>query len=276
MTQSPEDSLGTSQPRASIIDWLLTIPFWILFFVTLLVFEIAQRIAYYLHGQERQQQVARRLNRTLVWLTRHILRTKIEIESHFVPEPERPYLITSNHQSLFDIPILDGIFALQSPRFIAKKELSRWIPSVSFNLRSGGSAIIDRSNAQQAIGQIQNLAERMYEHRFSTVIFPEGTRARNGVMKKFRHAGLATIVQGAPFAHIIPVTLDNCWRIAYFNGLPLITGQTVRIIISAPIDPSEYASLKQMVGDVQQVMLNNLERLRKEPKPHSGQSPIQG
>ena len=154
MTQSPEDSLGTSQPlptnetaeaveppnppRASILDWLLTIPFWILFFLTLIVFEIAQRIAYYLHGQERQQQVARRLNRTLVWLTRHILRTKIEIESHFVPEPERPYLITSNHQSLFDIPILDGIFARQSPRFIAKQELSRWIPSVSFNLRSGG------------------------------------------------------------------------------------------------------------------------------------------
>ena len=44
------------------------------------------------------------------------------------------------------------------PKFISKKELGKGIPSVSFNLRHGGSALIDRKNPMQAVEAIRKLA----------------------------------------------------------------------------------------------------------------------
>ena len=65
----------------------------------------------------------------------------------------QPYIIVCNHQSLYDIPPLIWYLRQIHPKFISKKELGRGIPSVSFNLRHGGSLLIDRAKAKDALVQ---------------------------------------------------------------------------------------------------------------------------
>ncbi|MDT9702354.1 1-acyl-sn-glycerol-3-phosphate acyltransferase, partial [Streptomyces sp. P17] len=81
------------------------------------------------------------------------------------------------------------------PKFISKIELTKGIPSISFNLKYGGGANIDRKDSKQAIGEIIKLGRRLEENNWSTVIFAEGTRARDGKIKPFQVGGIATLLK---------------------------------------------------------------------------------
>ena len=65
------------------------------------------------------------------------------------------YIMVSNHQSMLDVPIFGGLLMRTFPKYIAKTELGRWIPSVSLNLTRGGNALIDRNDARQAGGDAE-------------------------------------------------------------------------------------------------------------------------
>src|SRR5262245_25467172 len=119
------------RPPVDLIDYLLFVPFAISFLGVLIVFDVLQRAAY-LFGQDAQQQVVRWLNTSLC-LTLRVAGVKVIYENTETLPLDRPLIVISNHQSLCDIPILHHLFRLHYPRFIAKQELARGIPSVSFN-----------------------------------------------------------------------------------------------------------------------------------------------
>jgi len=173
---SQEESNGVLPP-VDFIDFILFILFLLAFAAALIIFDPLQRIML-LFGQNAHELVMRGLNRTLV-ATLSILRIDLRITRHSVLEPGKPYIILSNHQAIFDIPILYKVFITHVPRFIAKKELSRGIPSVSFNLRNGLNAIIDRSDPKQAMPVIKQLGTNMAERKFATIVFPENTKSSN-------------------------------------------------------------------------------------------------
>ena len=56
------------------------------------------------------------------------------------------YIFVSNHQSMFDVPIFGGLLGHNYPKYVAKRELARGIPSISLNLRHGGNAQIGRAH----------------------------------------------------------------------------------------------------------------------------------
>ena len=68
-----------------------------------------------------------------------------------------PLIIVTNHQSMYDIPPLIWYLRKYHPKFVSKKELGKGIPSVSFNLRHGGSALIDRKDRRQARAELERL-----------------------------------------------------------------------------------------------------------------------
>lgn len=241
------------------LDWVLTPFFLMCFAIILLVFEPIQRIA--LHRSRRAHENSLVcLNKSLVSLLR-AFGVRIDLTNHATLAANLPYLIVSNHQSLFDIPILHCIFAEHYPRFIAKKELARWIPSVSFNLTHGENAVIDRSNPQQALDQITKLAQAAMLRGFAIVIFPEGTRARDGKLKKFRYAGLASLLQTAPIAQIVPVTISGSWKLARF---PIPFRTTLKVVVGAPIEREDGSSLKAIAEDLHFVIHSKLTALEKQ------------
>jgi 1-acyl-sn-glycerol-3-phosphate acyltransferase len=217
----------------SFRDWFFTVPFLLTFGLILVVFDVAQRIAR-LFGQRPQEYVAGALQVALVGAFR-ICGTRLEVERSPHVRAWTPYLIIANHQSMFDIPIFGAIFFSNFPKYVSKKELARWIPSISYNLRRGGNAIIDRGDPDQAIGAIQTLAEQVRTRRVSAVIFPEGTRARRGELGKFRPRGTQALLDAAPDTAVVPVCIDQSWRLLRHNLRPVPFGTRLRVWIGDPI-----------------------------------------
>ena len=164
--------------------------------------------------------------------------TRLRVERAGGLDAGRPALFVSNHQSMFDIPILGTVLAPHYLKFVSKRELARrWIPSISYNLRRGGNALIDRNDRADALEAIRKLgAEEVAGRGVSAVIFPEGTRARGGVLGPFRPQGTLALMAAAPDAPVVPVAIDNSWRLLEHGLRPAPFGTRVRVFVGSPIE----------------------------------------
>jgi 1-acyl-sn-glycerol-3-phosphate acyltransferase len=240
----------SDEAMRTLLSWLSSIVFLPVFGLTLVVFDVSQRIAR-LFGQRPQEYVAGALQWTLVHIFR-ICDTRLVVERSPAVQPGASYIIVSNHQSMFDIPILGSLFFSNFPKYISKRSLARWIPSVSYNLRCGGHVLIDRSDAPAALDAIRELGRRVRRGGLSAMIFPEGTRARVGELGTFRPGGTIALLEEAPDTPVVPVAIDQSWRLLAHNFFPVPWGVRVRVHIGAPIPrrPGEdCAALLERVRD---------------------------
>src|SRR5690606_37978679 len=150
---------------------------------------------------------------------------------------DRPILFVANHQSMYDIPPLIFFLRKHQGKFISKIELAKGIPSISFNLRHGGAANIDRKDPKQSIAEILKLAKNMKTKGWSAFIFPEGTRAKTGVIKPFNVGGIATILKKVPDVLVVPVAINNSWQMVRYGFFPLNTFTRMSWEVLDPIDP---------------------------------------
>jgi 1-acyl-sn-glycerol-3-phosphate acyltransferase len=231
-------------------DWLFTIPFLLTFGFILLVFDIAQRMAR-LFGRRPHEYVVGALQWALV-RSFALCGTRLQVERSPHVRPHTPYLIIANHQSMFDVPIFGALFFTNFPKYVSKKSLAKWIPSISYNLRRGGNALIDRGDPEQAVGAIQELTAQIRERGVSAVIFPEGTRARHGEPAKFRRRGTLALLEAAPATAVVPVCVDQSWRLLRNKLMPVPFGTAVHVWIGDPIprhDGEDRAALLDVVED---------------------------
>ncbi|MDH4119315.1 MAG: 1-acyl-sn-glycerol-3-phosphate acyltransferase, partial [Acidimicrobiia bacterium] len=127
-----------------VLSWILTVPFWIAFGLCLLVFDVAARLVRPFSLRAFEWLMAA-LQRSLVAVF-SLIGTRIDVERHPDIESNTGYVIISNHQSLIDIVLIGGLLFTNYPKYVAKAELGKWIPSVSLNLKHGGNALIDRKD----------------------------------------------------------------------------------------------------------------------------------
>ena len=106
-------------------------------------------------------------------------------------------------------------------KFVSKKELGKGIPSITYNLRNGGSVLIDRDKPKEAENSIKRFGKFITKNNFSVLIFPEGTRSKDGKVKKFHRSGLKTLIKDMPAAKIFPVSIKNSWKFSYQNYFPM-------------------------------------------------------
>jgi len=106
------------------------------------------------------------------------------------------------------------------PVFVSKLSLSKGLPSVSYNLRKSGAALIDRGDRLQALKEIMRLGIMIHERNFSAVIFPEGTR-KGKELKPFKPGGISALLKKAPNALIIPVAIKGTMDINLHKKYPL-------------------------------------------------------
>jgi 1-acyl-sn-glycerol-3-phosphate acyltransferase len=167
---------------------------------------------------------------------------------------------------MLDIPILGAVLSRHYLKFVSKRELAhRWIPSISYNLRRGGNALIDRSDRAGAVEAIHKLGEEEVVGRgVSVVIYPEGTRARGGVLGPFRPQGTFALMAAAPDAPVVPVAIDNAWRLLQHGLRPVPFGTPVRVFIGAPIERSPDEDTSAVVSAAQKQIQDALQRWRGE------------
>lgn len=213
----------------------MTIPFLVVFGLVLLFYDIVGRAVrpFSLTGFE---WVMGALQWTLVWVYR-VFGTRLEVERSPAVRPHTGYVIISNHQSMYDIVLIGGLLFSNLPKYVAKSELGRWIPSVSLNLKHGGHALIDRGDAGQALDEIRGLGKRVQARNRSAVIFPEGTRSKDGALQPFKRAGARALLAAADGLAVVPVAVQGSWRLN--KMLPFRPGARVRISIGDPIPRSE-------------------------------------
>lgn len=171
--------------------------------------------------------------------TRYILKNPHKLNM------DQPLIIVSNHQSMNDISPMIWLFKKQFPKFISKKELGKGIPGLSFNLRHGGAALIDRNDPKQAITEIIRFAKYIHENKYAAVIFPEGTRSKTGVPKPFKTKGLDVLFKYIPDAQIVPVTINNSWKTTKYGKFPYGLGSKITVEAHAPILLSDYPKNKR-------------------------------
>jgi len=237
---------------ARVRDWFFTIPFLLAFGLILVVFDVAQRVAR-LFGQRPQEYVAGALQVALV-RSFAICGTRLHVQRSALVKQHTAYLIVANHQSMFDIPIYGSLFVTNFPKYVSKKSLAKWIPSISYNLRRGGNAIIDRGDPEQAIGAIQELAAQVRERGVSAVIFPEGTRARHGELGKFRPRGTLALLEAAPDTPVVPVCIDQSWRLLRDNLMPVPFGTRVRVWVGDPIARHKDENREAILGRCEELI----------------------
>jgi len=154
--------------------------------------------------------------------------------AHRIPD-DKPLIIVSNHQSMYDICMVVWYMRRYAPKFISKMELGKGIPGISYNLRHGGSVLIDRKNPRQSFPALTAFARRMQTDRDTAVIFPEGTRSKTGVPKDFAPNGMKTLIKNMPDAIIVPVSINNSWKLVRFGMFPLDIGNTITLEVQEPV-----------------------------------------
>jgi 1-acyl-sn-glycerol-3-phosphate acyltransferase len=141
-----------------------------------------------------------------------------------------PYMFTPNHQSHFDIAMLLG-YLPGNNRFAAKKEMFAE-PVLGAVLRTMGMIPIDRENPLEAIQLLNDLKL----DQFSTIIFPEGTRSRDGNLLPFKKGPfVAAIHLGVP---IVPVVCKGTTRVMPKGKYLSILPGEVEMIVLEPIATS--------------------------------------
>jgi 1-acyl-sn-glycerol-3-phosphate acyltransferase len=210
--------------------------FYLFFFLTLVIFQPIQWISYRLFGYKAHKTSVDALNFFLTYCD-IFLGSSITFKNGQDLPLNRPIIFVANHQSMYDIPGLIWFLRKYHVKFISKIELTKGIPSISFNLKYGGGANIDRKDSKQAISEIIKLGRRMKENTWSTMIFPEGTRAKDGKVKTFQVGGIATLLKAVPNALIVPVAIENSWKLVQYGSFPLSFGERLRWTVLKPIEP---------------------------------------
>ena len=176
--------------------------------------------------------------------------TKVIYHRDFELPKNQPLIVISNHQSLFDIPHLVILLRKHRPKFVAKKELGNFFPSVSPALKFGGSVLIDRSNHTQSAKQIMQLGKAISADGSAGIIFPEGTRSRNHSTNEFKTAGVKALLKSAPNAWVVPVCIKGNNRLYRKSKYFIAFGNTIEISILEPIKPP-FGDTDELVARIQ-------------------------
>ena len=130
---------------------------------------------------------------------------RVEAEGLASLSQNEPQVIVCNHQSLFDIPALFAALPV-SLRFVAKIELSR-VPVFAGAMRRAGHVFIDRDDRAQAIAAMDEAGARMRREGLTLVLFPEGTRSRDGRLRAFKKGAFALAAETR--TSLVPVAVHG-------------------------------------------------------------------
>ena len=186
------------------------------------------------------------------FLTRSLLLigNTVHFKKHDTIPENTTIIFVANHQSLFDIPPMIWSLRKHHPKFVSKIELGKGIPSVSFNLKHGGAALINRKDPAQALRELENFGKRIHDNTWSAVIFPEGTRSRDGKPNKFSLNGIKMMVKYNPEAYIVPISINNSWRVYKYGKFPLGMFNRITVETHKPI-PLKNANLETVFDEME-------------------------
>jgi 1-acyl-sn-glycerol-3-phosphate acyltransferase len=176
-----------------------------------------------------------RLGRFWTWMILKVGGISLKVEGLKHIDRRNSYIFVVNHQSNIDIPVLIQSLVGFQLRWIAKKELL-WVPFFGWAMWASKHIIVDRSDSLNAVKSLKKAKERL-QAGISIVIFPEGTRSKDGKLLPFKKGGFLLATQTNTL--IVPVTINGSGATLPVGGWRLIPG-TIEVRVGEPLSVKDY------------------------------------
>ncbi len=162
---------------------------------------------------------------------------KITVEGREKIDPRQVYVMVSNHQSGADILVL---FKLHRHfKWVAKKGLFR-IPFIGWNMWLNGYISIERSRGRSKLQMMDKAAESIRDGN-SVIMFPEGTRSRDGNLQPYKTGAFRLALETR--SPILPIVLKETHLAIKKGGLLIHKNDRIRLIV---LDPIPYSSFQDL------------------------------
>ena len=240
-----------------VLAYPLTVLYFIFFGLTLVVFHPIQWFCFNVLGYQAHKISVDWLQFSLMRCL-NILGTRFSFNNSYTIDTNQPLIIVANHQSMYDISPIMWYMRKHHPKFIAKQELGKGIPSVSYNLRHGGSVLIDRKNPRQSLPAIMKFGEYIEDTKRAAVIFPEGTRSKTGIPKPFQTKGLEVLIKKIPSGIIVPISINNSWKMLRYGKFPMGIGNHLTFTVHQPIKIATFVDKQELIASVEKVISSNI------------------
>ncbi|HYG69733.1 MAG TPA: lysophospholipid acyltransferase family protein [Anaeromyxobacteraceae bacterium] len=160
------------------------------------------------------------------------------------PLPGGPLIFACNHESALDIWALVASLP-RIVRFIAKIELFR-MPVFGWYMRLGGHVPVDRTHRANAVASLRKAGETVRAGT-SLIVFPEGTRSKDGRVKPFKKGPFVVAYEaGVP---VVPVAISGAGKITPKHHIAVTPGK-IRIAIGEPVTPADFPDKEALLVEV--------------------------
>jgi len=179
---------------------------------------------------------------------------RVRIEGREKIAPNTAYVMVANHQSLLDILVLFRLF--RHYKWVSKIENFR-IPCIGWNM-SLNRYIKLRRGDRESVEQMMSACERTLAEGSSVMMFPEGTRSRDGRLQAFKR-GAFTLAQRMR-APILPIVVEGTARALPKRGFVLQGRHAIRIRVLDAIPYARFAneSAEAVADSVRALMIAEL------------------
>jgi len=175
--------------------------------------------------------------RLAAWSRAIIERARIDlrVEGREHASPGESFVLMSNHQSLYDVPVVYQALGRRI-RMVAKKELFR-VPVWGRAMHRAGFIALDRQSRGRSRQTLLESSDILLSGT-SIWIAPEGTRSRTGELGEFRKGGFHLALQSG--CRILPISIIGTRAVLPAKGARITDGCTVRVVLHQPIDPAAF------------------------------------
>ena len=196
-----------------------------------------------------------------MWCVRSVGGATIDSRVRIPSEPGT--LIVVNHQSLIDIPVLFDLVVDGYPKIVARKRYSRRIPLISYMLRLCEHPLVDPGRNMDAnMSRLRELADTTSH---PILIFPEGSRTRDGEIKPFRTTGLEAILSARSWK-VYVVVVDGMWKCGKLvDFIRNIGSVRARVECMGPFEsPAPGQDPAEFISGTRAMMCDRLHEMRQE------------
>ena len=208
---------------------------------------------------DRRGLFAHRCARAWAWLILETTGVSVDIEGQEGLDASRSYLFLSNHQSIYDIPVLFWHLPLQL-RIIAKDSLGSF-PFLGWHLRRTGHVLVDRKSPGKST---LNQVARLMRNRLSLLVFPEGTRSVDGRLQRFKAGTILLAIDSQ--IPIVPVAVEGTRHVMRKGRLMTCPGH-VRVRVHPAIETAglDRSHARDVAERVETAIRTDVDRWQSEP-----------
>jgi 1-acyl-sn-glycerol-3-phosphate acyltransferase len=227
------------QDKPLLIDYIVSYYFWFtLFFISALLFPVTFMIWFLTVLFDRRRFLLHKATccwaDVVLWINPY---WKSRVEGKKKIDPRKTYVIVSNHQSGADILVLFRLY--NHYKWVAKQSLF-YYPFIGWNMWLNGYISIVRTRGRSKLMMMDKAANAVRAGN-SVMLFPEGTRTRDGNIQPFKTGAFRLALDTK--SPILPVAIKGTYSAINKNSLLIHKNYNIRLVV---LDPIPYAEIEHM------------------------------